>query len=443
MGKKNFKILIVDDEEHFLLLLSNILIEEGYIVKTADRGERALQILENYNADMIITDLKMPDMDGIQLMSIAGAKYPDADFIVITAFATVESAVDAMKKGAVDYITKPLKDLDELRITVGRVFEKRKLLQENITLKNEQTDSLPPVELIFSGIDKVYEEVKAVSPADTTVILYGETGTGKSLIARIIHVLSRRKGLFVTVNCAAIPGTLLESEFFGHEKGAFTGAVSSKKGKFELASDGTIFLDEISEMTVDLQAKLLRVLQEKCFERLGGLESITVDTRVIAATNRDLKKLVGEGSFREDLYYRLNVFPVCIPPLRERKEAIPVLVEYLADRLSRKLGKHVKSISEDAMKRLVSYPWPGNIRELENTIERAIILSKSSILEIQLPAIEVKAEVENLNMKSIEKKAIEDALKRANGNRRSASEILGISLRALQYKIKEYDIGES
>ena len=197
-------------------------------------GRGRFQILENFNADMIITDLKMPDMDGIQLMSIAGAKYPDADFIVITAFATVESAVDAMKKGAVDYITKPLKDLDELRITVGRVFEKRKLLQENITLKNEQTDSLPPVELIFSGIDKVYEEVKAVAPADTTVILYGETGTGKSLIARIIHMMSRRKGLFVTVNCAAIPGTLLESEFFGHEKGAFTGAVSLKKGNLSL-----------------------------------------------------------------------------------------------------------------------------------------------------------------------------------------------------------------
>lgn len=442
MAKKNFKILIVDDEEHFLLLLSNILTEEGYIVKTADRGELALQILENYNADMIITDLKMPDMDGIQLMDIARMKCPDADFIVITAFATVESAVDAMKKGAADYITKPLKDLDELRITVGRVLEKRKLLQENITLKKEQIDSLPPVELIFSGIDKVYEEVKAVAPADTTVILYGETGTGKSLIARIIHMLSRRKGLFVTVNCASIPGTLLESEFFGHEKGAFTGAVSSKKGKFELASDGTIFLDEVSEMTVDLQAKLLRVLQEKCFERLGGLETITVDTRVIAATNRDLKKLVGEGSFREDLYYRLNVFPINIPPFRERKEAIPVLVEYLADRLSRKLGKHVKGISEDTMKRFVSYPWPGNIRELENTIERAMILSKSSILEIQLPAIEMKAEVENLNIKSVEKKAIKDALKRAGGNRRVASEMLGISLRALQYKIKEYGISE-
>ncbi|MCX5717071.1 MAG: sigma-54 dependent transcriptional regulator [Nitrospirae bacterium] len=442
MGKKNFKILIVDDEEHFLLLLSNILIEEGYVVKTADKGERALQILENFNADMIITDLKMPDMDGIQLMNIAKAKCPDADFIVITAFATVESAVDAMKKGAVDYITKPLKDLDELRITVARVFEKRKLLQENITLKTEQTDSLPPVELIFSGIDKVYEEVKAVSPADTTVILYGETGTGKSLIARIIHMISGRKGLFVTVNCAAIPGTLLESEFFGYDKGAFTGAVSSKKGKFELAGEGTIFLDEISEMTVDLQAKLLRVLQDRCFERLGGLESITVDTRVIAATNRDLKKLVGEGSFREDLYYRLNVFPVSIPPLRERKEAIPVLIEYLADRLSRKLGKHVKRISADAMKRLVSYPWPGNIRELENTIERAMILSKSSMLEMQLPAVEVKSGVENLNIKSVEKKAIEDALNRAGGNRRVASEILGISLRALQYKIKEYGISE-
>jgi DNA-binding NtrC family response regulator len=442
VGKKNFKILIVDDEEHFLLLLSNILIEEGYVVKTADKGERALQILENFNADMIITDLKMPDMDGIQLMDTARTKCPDADFIVITAFATVESAVDAMKKGAADYITKPLKDLDELRITVARVFEKRKLLQENITLKNEQAGSLPPVELIFSGIDKVYEEVKAVSPADTTVILYGETGTGKSLIARIIHMISRRKGLFVTVNCAAIPGTLLESEFFGYEKGAFTGAVSSKKGKFELAGEGTIFLDEVSEMNVDLQAKLLRVLQERCFERLGGLESITVDTRVIAATNRDLKKLVGEGSFREDLYYRLNVFPISIPPLRERKKAIPFLAEYLVDRLARKLGRHIKSISEDAMKRLVSYPWPGNIRELENTIERAMILSKSSVLEMQMPAIEAKSGVENLNIKSVEKKAIENALKMADGNRRSASEILGISLRALHYKIKEFGINE-
>lgn len=431
----------MDDEEHFLLLLSSVLEEEGYNVKTAQSGSKAMEVLEKYDADLVITDLKMPDIDGIQLMSNIKAKRPEVDFILITAFATVDSAVAAMKKGAVDYITKPLNDLDELRITVARIYEKRKLQQENIALKLEQVESLPSIELIFSDINKVYEEVKAVASGDTTVILYGETGTGKSLIARVIHMLSNRKGLFVTVNCASIPENLLESEFFGYEKGAFTGAVSSKKGKFELANEGTIFLDEISEMPLNLQAKLLRVLQEKCFERVGGLESIAVDTRIIAATNRDIKQLVTEGKFREDLYYRLNVFPISIPPLRERKESIPKLVEYIKDRLARKLRKNIKRISKDSMDLIMSYPWPGNIRELENAIERSIILSKNDVIDIQLSSPDTKAYLNvDLNIKNIEKKAIEDALARASGNRRAASEMLGISLRTLQYKIKEYNI---
>jgi len=443
MNKKNFKILIVDDEEHFLLLLSNVLDEEGYSIKTAKNGGKALQILEQYTPDLILTDLRMPEIDGLRLMETVKARHPDIDFIFITAFATVESAVDAMRKGAIDYITKPMKNLAELRIIVSRVYEKRRLLQENIALKEEQIESLPPLDLIFSGMDKVYEEVRAVAPTDTTVILYGETGTGKTLIAKVIHILSGRKGLFVTVNCAAIPDTLLESEFFGYEKGAFTGAASPKKGKVEVAHEGTIFLDEISEMTINLQAKLLRVLQEKTFERLGGIESITTDARVITATNRDITQLVREGRFREDLYYRLNVFTIHIPSLRERREIIPKIVHYMMNKIARKLGRHITDVAEDSMKQLTSYSWPGNIRELENTIERAIILSKKDILHISLPEMNIKTErFEDLNIKSMEKNTIEAALKKVSGNRRLAAEMLGISLRALQYKIKEYNISE-
>jgi len=443
MNKKNFKILIVDDEEHFLLLLSNVLDEEGYSVKTAKNGGKALQILEQYTPDLILTDLRMPEIDGLRLMETVKARHPDIDFIFITAFATVESAVDAMRKGAIDYITKPLKNLAELRIIVSRVYEKGRLLQENIALKEEQIASLPPLDLIFSGIDRVYEEVRAVATADTTVILYGETGTGKTLVAKVIHMLSKRKGLFVTVNCAAIPDTLLESEFFGYKKGAFTGAASTKKGKVEIAHEGTIFLDEISEMTTSLQAKLLKVLQEKSFERLGGIESITTDARVITATNRDLTQLVREGRFREDLYYRLNVFPIQIPPLRERREIIPKIADYMMNKIARKLGRHSTGIAEDSMKHLISYPWPGNIRELENTIERAIILSKKDILHIPLPEMDIKTDrFEDLTIRNMEKKTIEAALKKVSGNRRRAAEMLGISLRALQYKIKEYNISE-
>ncbi len=443
MNKKNFKILVVDDEEHFLLLVSNVLDEEGYVVKTASSGNNAFQVLEQYTPDLILTDLRMPDKDGLHLMETVKAGHPDIDFIFITAFATVESAVDAMKKGAIDYITKPLKNLAELRIIVSRVYEKRRLLQENIALKEEQIESLPPLDLIFSGIDRVYEEVRAVATADTTVILYGETGTGKTLVAKVIHILSGRKGLFVTVNCAAIPDTLLESEFFGYEKGAFTGATSTKKGKFELTHEGTIFLDEISEMTTSLQAKLLKVLQEKTFERLGGIESITTDARVITATNRDLTQLVREGRFREDLFYRLNVFPIQIPPLRERREIIPKIADYMMNKIARKLGRHSTGIAEDSMKQLISYPWPGNIRELENTIERAIILSKKDILHIPLPEMDIKTDrFEDLTIRNMEKKTIEAALKKVSGNRRRAAEMLGISLRALQYKIKEYNISE-
>lgn len=440
MSRENFRILVVDDEQSFALLVSRILKDEGYRVRTASNGSEALKVLDGYEPDLVISDIKMPGMDGIAFMDKVRSEHQDVDFIMITAFGTVETAVSAMKMGALDYISKPLKDPEELRRLVAKVYEKSQLLTENRALRDELQGDFPPPGVIFAGMDEVFEDVKAVSSTDTTVILYGETGTGKSLIAKVIHQMSGRKGLFVTINCASIPENLLESELFGYEKGAFTGALHSKKGKFELANEGTLFLDEIAEMSPALQAKLLRVLQDRNFERLGGLETLRTNARIITATNRDLKELVTEKRFREDLYYRLNVFPVRIPPLRERKKVIPLLTEYLVKRLSVKVGKAIKEIPPESIERLSSYPWPGNIRELENLIERAIVLSRDG--RLSLPTFEeAPQEVFEGSMKSIERRAIENALKKAGGNRREAAGILGISLRSLQYKIKEYGIG--
>lgn len=439
MSKENFRILVVDDEPGFSLLLSRILTDEGYKVKSMPNPLEALKTIDDFEPDLIVSDLRMPVMDGISFMIEAKNKNPNIDFIMITAHATVETAVNAMKMGALDYITKPLKEPEELRQLVHKAFEKQQLMSENRALREELHGDLPPIDIIFAGLENIVEDVKAVAQTDSTVILYGETGTGKSLIAKVIHQLSGRKGLFVAVNCASIPENLLESEFFGYEKGAFTGAIKSKKGKFDLAHDGTIFLDEIAEMSPGLQAKLLRVLQEKSFERLGGVETIKTNARVITATNRDLKEMVSDRHFREDLYYRLNVFPVHIKPLRERKDFIPELTEYLVKRLSMRIGRSISKIPEESLQRLVSYHWPGNIRELENVIERAVILSREGILSIHMPE-QTDTPADIGDMKSIEKKAIENALIKTNGNRRSAAEALGISLRSLQYKIKDYGI---
>lgn len=441
MLKENFRILIVDDEEPFLKLLTDILRDEGYIVKGLIDPIDALRFIEDFSPNLIITDMKMPHMDGIRFMEEARAKGLDADFIVITAFAKVEDAVKAMKMGASDYITKPLKNPEQLRIVVSKIYEKQRLISENRLLKSEVLGGMPPLNIIFAGIENILEDIKAVAPTDATVMIYGETGTGKSLIAKVIHNLSKRTGPFVDINCAAIPEGLLESELFGYEKGAFTGAQSMKKGKFELANDGTIFLDEVSEMKLEVQAKLLKVLQERTFSRLGSLNNIKTNARVIAATNRNLRELVEEKRFREDLYYRLNVFPITIPPLRERRSHIPEIAKYLIKTISARLGKDIKEISDEDMERLSMYEWTGNIRELENVLERAIILSKSGRIEIPPlePIISDSRKFEG-NLKMIEIDAIENALKRTNGNRKKAAEILGISLRTLQYKIKEYGI---
>ena len=440
MGKEGYTILVVDDEKAFALLVSQILRDEGYRVKTASTGDEALKVLDTYEPDLIISDIRMPGMDGMALMETVREKYPDTDFIMITAFATVETAVAAMKRGALDYIAKPLKEPEEIRQLVRKAYEKAQLVSENRALREELRGELPPMEIIFLGLDSLLEDIKAVAQTDTTVMMYGETGTGKSLIAKVIHQMSGKRGPCVTINCAAIPEQLLESELFGYDKGAFTGAVRSKKGKFEFANDGTVFLDEIAEMSAALQAKLLRVLQEKSFERLGGLETITTNARVIAATNRDLKGMVIEKKFREDLYYRLNVFPLHVLPLRERKTSIPKLTEYLVRKLSARIGKTIKEISEESMKRLMAHHWPGNVRELENLIERAIILSREGVLTIRPFERREETTKGGMDMKSNEKRAIENALRKTGGNRKSAAGILGISLRSLQYKIKEYGI---
>ncbi len=442
MNRKNYRILVVDDEESILLLLKRILEDDGYQVLTARDGREALTAAEARRPDLVITDLRMPRMDGLRLMEEYGKRYSDVDFIVLTAYGTIESAIQSMKMGALDYILKPLREPEEIRAVIRRAFERRRLLDENRALKSEALKGLPPLEIVFAGMEDVLEDLKAVATADTTVLLTGETGTGKGVIARVIHQLSERKGAFVEVNCASVPEHLLESEFFGHEKGAFTGATSTKKGKFEIASEGTIFLDEIGEMDRPLQAKLLRVLQDGTFERLGSNATLKTDSRIVCATNKDLQQEVSEGRFREDLYFRLNVFPVRLKPLRERRDAIPAIANYLVSAVSRRLGKPDLEISESDMKRLASYHWPGNVRELQNVIERAVILSRGGVLD--LSRIELTTEgpsgTVTGSLREVEKKAIQEALSRFGGNRRKTAEALGISLRTLQYKIKEYGL---
>jgi DNA-binding NtrC family response regulator len=448
MNRENFRILIIDDDESFLLLMTRILRDEGYTIKAMSNPVEALEILDSYSPALVISDLKMPVMDGISFMQEA-KKGRDLDFIMITAFATVDTAVATMKIGAADYITKPLQDPDQLRLAVRKIFDRNALLNENELLKSTIAAGIPSIDTAFAGLDRILKAVRDVASADTTVLLLGETGTGKTLISKIIHHLSGRKGLFVDINCAAIPETLLESEMFGHEKGAFTGALSVKKGRFELADEGTILLDEISEMSPALQAKFLRVLQNKTFERLGSMNTLRTGARIIAATNRDLQHMVAEGRFREDLFYRLNIFPITLPPLRERTESLETLSRYIVGSVSARLGRQPGIISPESLKAMKDYQWPGNIRELENVIERAILVSKGPELEIAIAgAIPSRAnsgmrpgdKSSTSDLKSLEKEAISETLARCGGNRKAAALELGISLRSLHYKIKEYGL---
>ncbi len=451
------RILIVEDKTSMAEMLETTLKKEGFQCSVAKDGEEAIQKLQRELPDLVLADLKLPTGNGLEVLRAALEEDPSLPVIIMTAYGSIETAVQAMKEGAYDFITKPF-DIDHLIVLIHRAIERRNLYRENILLKEEIAERTgAPVIIGRSGkMKEVMDKVKKVAPTKSTVLLLGESGTGKELLARAIHFLSPRKDhLFVPINCAAIPRELLESELFGHEKGAFTGAASRKIGKFELANKGTVFLDEISELELSLQAKLLRVLQDQVIERVGGTTQIQVDVRIIAATNADLYKRVKEGRFREDLYYRLNVFPIEIPPLRERREDIPALAEHFVKKYAKQMKIPEKGISKEAMEVLLDYLWKGNVRELENTIERAMILAEGDMIlpeHISLFKIERPSEDELIPMdgsleetakaalRYAESRRIRRALENNRWNKTRAAEELKVSYKTLLTKIKEYGL---
>ena len=448
------KILVVDDERSMRELLAIVLRRDGYQVVLADRGRAALDILEREPIDLLISDIKMPDLSGVEVLRSAKQIDQDIVGIMITAFASTESAVEALRMGAYDYLTKPF-DVDELKIVVRNALERRTLRQENVLLKRTLETSHQFSNIIGRSepMLAVFKLVETVAPTNSTILLTGESGTGKELVARAIHYNSlRRERPFVAVNCGALPETLLESELFGHMRGAFTDASSNKKGLVEVAEKGTILLDEIAEMSPLMQVKLLRVLQERKFRRLGGTEEITADIRIIAATNQDLTRLVAEGRFREDLYYRINVIRVHLPALRERPEDVPLLAKHFVEGFAKQMGKHVSGVSTDALVVLTSYGWPGNVRELENALERAVALEEASLIQpgsLQLGGPSVQRpetwpesgfDLER-HVEGIEREYIAQALRRAGGVKVRAADLLGMSFRSFRYYMKKYNLG--
>jgi DNA-binding NtrC family response regulator len=441
------QILIVDDEEIMRQSLTDWLKEDGYEVIAVEDGFKALELVQRENFDVMLVDLKMPKMDGLEVLREVKRLKVDVPVIIITAYATVDTAVAAMKEGAYDYIVKPFHP-EELGIIIRKIIEHQNLKKENILLRKELSQRYQFHDIIGKGpgMQKVFELIRTVAPTRSTVLIQGESGTGKELVARAIHSESpRREGPFVALSCATLPETLLEAELFGYEKGAFTGALTAKVGKLEMAAGGTLFLDEVADISLKTQIDLLRFLQEREFRRLGGSETIKIDVRIIAATNRDLKELVEAGKFREDLFYRLNVITINIPPLRERKEDIPLLVQHFLEKFSAAIGKRVDKISPQAMSILMEYDWPGNVRELENAIEHAVVISQEDIvLPEVLPATilgkgEKRAPLQK-SLRDVEKEHIEKILREVKGNITQAAEILGINRVTLYRKIKEYDI---
>jgi DNA-binding NtrC family response regulator len=442
---KKVNILIVDDEEIVRDSLSSWLREDGCTVEAVESGIKALEILPSREWNLILVDLKMPGMDGLQLMEEIKRSKPDIPIIIITAYATVETAVKAMKNGAYDYLVKPFNP-EDLSMTIQKILEHERLVKENIYLRKELKKQYVLHDMVSKNhkMIEIFELIKTISKSNSTVLIQGESGTGKELVARSIHAESTRKDApFVSVSCAALTETLLESELFGHEKGAFTGADSLKKGKIEIARDGTLFLDEIGDISLKLQMDLLRVLEQREFRRVGGTELIKVNARVIAATNKDLKKAIQEGKFREDLYYRLNVISIYIPPLRERKEDIPLLVDNFIEKFNIEMKKSIEGVNETAMKLLLNYNWPGNARELRNVIERAMVVAKGKVIteaDIILPVSTEKISYGNKSLEDIEKEHIRYVLEENKWNIMKSAQILGIDRVTLYKKIKKYGL---
>lgn len=453
------RVLVIEDNETMREGMVQILRKMKLDVREAADGASGLEIIESQPADLVVTDFRMSGMDGIKVLEKVKQKSPQTEVMIITAYGSIDLAVEAMQKGAADFITKPFSP-QEFRLKIERILDKldqdeklRRLAEENVYLREELDDQFNFGEIIGDSakMQQLYRTISKVARTDSSVIIYGESGTGKELVARAIHKAGpRAQNPFIRVNCGALAEGVLESELFGHEKGAFTGALRRKKGRFELADLGTIFLDEIGDLPLATQVKLLRVLQEREFERVGGEETLTVDVRVIAATNRDLKKLVDEKSFREDLYYRLHIIPVYLPPLRERREDIPVLANHFIGRITAKLGLKKITLSADALAALQKYDWPGNVRELENILERAAVLADNAEIKASdLPFLTPKAsapsfEMETLDLNAalaqVEKMAIVKALEKANGAKAEAARILGIKTGALYYKLEKYGL---
>ncbi len=438
-------ILVVDDEEIVRDSLASWLEEDGYEVETAENGMKALERLPLKEWSLALVDLKMPGMDGIQLMEEIKKSRPDLTVIIMTAYATVDTAVKAMKRGAYDYTVKPFNP-EDLSMTIRKILEHQKLVKENIFLRKELKKQYRLHDMIGKNKQmlEIFELVKTVAPSNSIVLVQGESGTGKELLARAIHDESpRRDAPFISVSCAALTESLLESELFGHEKGAFTGADAIRRGKIELAQDGTLFLDEIGDVSLKLQMDLLRVLEQREFRRVGGHDLIPINSRIIAATNRDLKKAIAEGHFREDLYYRLNVISIHIPPLRDRKEDIPLLVDHFVDKFNIEMGKSIDGVNEGAMRLLMDFGWPGNARELRNVIERAMVVTKGkTILEsdLSLPAAPGRPGNHGKSLDDIEKEHIRLILGENKWNINRSAQMLGIDRVTLYNKIKKYDL---
>ena len=457
-------ILIVEDEPKMLRLLELNLADAGYATRAASTAENGLKVLASDRIDLVLSDVKLPGMNGLEFLQAVKRANAAVPVVMMTAYGTVESAVEAMKDGASDYVLKPF-SIEEIKLIVRKELEVKRLHEENRQLREAlgQRYQFENIVANSAAMQEVLARVEQVAPTNSTVLLGGESGVGKDMIARAIHQHSRRvSGPFIKINCTAIPENLLESELFGYEKGAFTGAAAAKPGKFELADKGTIFLDEIGDMPGTLQAKLLRVLQEREFERLGGTRTIKVDVRVVAATNQDLRAALEQGPFREDLYYRLNVVPISIPPLRAHKEDIPYLADHFITRFAQGSGKAIEGITPAAMKLLIDFHWPGNIRELENILERAVVMAAGPRIDVGDIHLDIAAPAgdragaassataangsavlflpQGMTLEQFEDKLIREALQRAGGNKSQAARLLGLSRNALRYRLSKIGV---